>query len=112
MCSFYMTFATIHKLIRFVLSLFSTPRITKLSQLKQAVISLYMSENKLNILQILITLEEHHLRYKRHETPKHTEAYYTKLFDVSHFFYVYETVSHQKFTFYVLAKFVSVSQTK
>jgi len=50
MCSFYMTFATIHKLIRFVLSLFSTPRITKLSQLKQAVISLYMSENKLNIL--------------------------------------------------------------
>jgi len=46
-----------------------------------------MSENQLIILQVLIILEEHHLRNTHHEPRKHTEAYYTKHFDVSHFFF-------------------------
>jgi hypothetical protein len=44
-----------------------------------------MSENKLIFLQVLTTLEEHHLRNTHHETPKHTKAYYTKHFDFAHF---------------------------
>jgi len=34
----------------------------------------------------LITLEDHPLRNRHYETPKHTEAYYAKHFDVSRFF--------------------------